>query len=373
MGLVFAAFGWAYALFEIPTARWANRRGTRRVLIRIVAWWSSFTMVMAAAFNFFSMLVTQFLFGAGEAGAWPSITSTFSRWIPAKERGRVQGIFFAGAHLSAAVAPSIIVALVAYLSWRWIFLLIGSVGFVWVVAWSRWFRDDPSEHPQVNQAERELILRSRRPPADHGASWEYWRRLATHRNTLPLCLMYIGNVCTYFFCITWFPTYLKNQFVDLKPAELGLATGLPFLLSILGDVFGGAATDWLTRRFGLRIGRCGLGVVAYTLAGAAMCCAAMAGTVGGCVAFFSVAVALAMFTLGAAWATCIDIGGSHSGVVSATMNMTGNGASALSAIGVIPLRNLFNTWNAPLYALGVIFVLGAVCWCLIDPRKRVFD
>ena len=102
MGLVFGAFALAYALFEIPTARWADRRGTRRVLIRIVVWWSAFTIATAAAFNFVSMLVTQFLFGAGEAGAWPSVTSTFARWIPAKERGRVQGIFFTGADLSAA-------------------------------------------------------------------------------------------------------------------------------------------------------------------------------------------------------------------------------------------------------------------------------
>ena len=69
MSAVFSAFAAAYAIFEVPTAWWADRRGTRRVLARIVLWWSAFTMATAAAFSFGSMMVTRFLFGAGEAGA----------------------------------------------------------------------------------------------------------------------------------------------------------------------------------------------------------------------------------------------------------------------------------------------------------------
>ena len=80
MSWVYSAFALAYALFEIPTAWWADRRGTRNVLTRIVLWWSSFTMLTATAFNFVSLIVTRFLFGMGEAGAWPSVARTFSRW-----------------------------------------------------------------------------------------------------------------------------------------------------------------------------------------------------------------------------------------------------------------------------------------------------
>ena len=80
MSWVYSAFALAYAIFEIPTAWWADRSGTRKVLTRIVVWWSAFTMATAAAFNFTSMVIVRFLFGAGEAGAWPCVARTFSRW-----------------------------------------------------------------------------------------------------------------------------------------------------------------------------------------------------------------------------------------------------------------------------------------------------
>ena len=109
MSMVYSAFALAYAAFEIPTAWWADRRGTRHVLTRIVLWWSGFTMLTAAALNFTSLLVTRFLFGMGEAGAWPCVARTFSRWIPRSERGTVQGIFFTGAHLAGGVTPLLVV------------------------------------------------------------------------------------------------------------------------------------------------------------------------------------------------------------------------------------------------------------------------
>ena len=108
MSYVFSAFTLSYAIFEIPTAWWADRIGSRKVVTRIVAWWSAFTMASGAAFNYPSLLTIRFLFGAGEAGAWPNAARVFSRWIPAGERGKVQGIFFAGAHLSGGVTPLLV-------------------------------------------------------------------------------------------------------------------------------------------------------------------------------------------------------------------------------------------------------------------------
>jgi sugar phosphate permease len=342
------------------------------VLTRIVAWWSAFTIATAGAFNFVSMVATRFLFGMGEAGAWPCVTSTFARWIPAKERGTIQGIFFMGAHISGGLTPLMVTALMGCLHWRAIFVLFGMVGFVWAAAWYLWFRDDPSQHPQVNESERDLILAGRAPAAAHHASWRYWMRLATHRNIWPLCAMYIGNASAYFFCITWLPTYLKERF-ELSDWQVGIAAGMPLTVSVLGDLFGGLVTDRLTRRWGLRIGRSGLGAVAYALAGVAMFFAAFSGKPLICVPLLSLAVAAAMFTLGAAWATCIDIGGSHSGVVSATMNTAGNGTAMVFPFLAIFLKDYFGTWDAPLYTMSAVFFAGVACWCLIDARKRVFD
>src|ERR1044072_7831482 len=130
MGWVFTAFQLAYGLFEVPTGRWADRVGTRSVLARIVIWWSVMTRATAAAASYAIMLAIRFLFGAGEAGAWPCVARTFSRWIPQRERGRVQGVFFAGAHLVGGLTPALVLTLLAFMSWRTIFVCFGGVGLV---------------------------------------------------------------------------------------------------------------------------------------------------------------------------------------------------------------------------------------------------
>ena len=128
MSYVFSAFALAYALFEVPTAWWADRVGSRRVVALIVTWWSAFTVLTGAAWGYVSLIAIRFLFGAGEAGAWPNATRVFSRWIPAGERGMVQGIFFSGAHLSGGLAPFLVTVMSEHFHWRTIFAIIGSLG-----------------------------------------------------------------------------------------------------------------------------------------------------------------------------------------------------------------------------------------------------
>jgi len=184
MSWVFFAFILSYAIFEIPTARWADGRGAKNVLIRIVSWWSIFTIATAGAFNYVSLLVTRFLFGAGEAGAWPCVARVMSRWIPRRDRGTAKGIFFAGAYASAAATTAIVTVLLAQMSWRIILVVFGCVGFIWVIAWLRWFRDEPADHPAVNEAEFALIVADRPVEAPHPRGWPFWSRLLRQRNVL---------------------------------------------------------------------------------------------------------------------------------------------------------------------------------------------
>lgn len=372
MSYVFSAFAVAYAAFEIPTAWWADRIGTRSVLTRIVLWWSSFTIATASAFNYFSLLVVRFLFGMGEAGAWPSAARAFSRWIPQRERGTVQGIFFTGAHLAGGLTPLLVMGLVPYITWRGVFVVFGLVGFVWVAVWHGWFRDEPSEHPAVSPEELAEIRAGRRDEQGRHDDWQAWKQLLRSRNLAPLCLMYFPNSYAFYFCLTWMPTYLaeEHQFQSLS---LGVFAGLPFVLSIGSDLLGGVSTDLLSARYGLRVGRAGLGAAAYLVAGASL---VMAGaTSHGVLAAVLIALATAasMFTLGAAWGTCLDIGGPRAAVVSAAMNTSGQVGSILSPIVSIHLKDYFGGWSAPLYLMGGLFLAAALCWGLIDPRRPVFD
>ncbi len=372
MSLVYSAFALAYALFEIPTAAWADRVGTRNVLTRIVLWWSSFTIATAAAFGHGSLLVIRFLFGIGEAGAWPTAARTFSRWIPRHERGTVQGIFFAGAHLAGGLTPTLVLGLLWYLNWRTIFVLFGGLGFLWAAGWYYWFRDDPAEHPQVNAAELSQIVAGREAGGRHSAGWDYWRRLLSHRNIWALCLMYFPNSFAFYFCITWLPTYLQEKH-GFSATALGILAGLPLLLSVVADLFGGVTTDWAVARFGPRLGRSAVGGVAYVAAGLAVLLATVSQQPLLAGVLIAVATAASMFALGAAWGTCLDIGGNHAGVVSAAMNTSGQIGAVLSPPLVTYLAARFADWNAPLYLIGGLFFFGAVCWCFVDPRRRVFE
>jgi ACS family glucarate transporter-like MFS transporter len=372
MSFVFSAFTLAYAIFEIPTGRWADRVGTRRILLRIVTWWSTFTILTGAAFNYGSLLVTRFLFGAGEAGAWPNVAITFARWFPQRERGTVQGIFFSGAHLAGGLTPLLVTALMAYFHWRVLFVLFGSIGFIWAFTWYRWFRDTPAGHPSVSPEERAYIESGCVHVSAHGVSRARWKQLFTNRTVLFLCLMYFTQVYGFYLYITWLPTYL-NESRGFSSIALGLLAGLPLTLSAVADVVGGIVTDVMTLRFGLRIGRAVVGSASLAAAGVFLISGTFVANPVLAAVLISLAAASSNFLLGAAWGTCVDIGGNHSGVVSAAMNSSGAVGGILSPILIGFVVQHFATWTAPLYFTGLLYLLGALCWLAIDPERSVDD
>jgi len=365
MSFVFSAFTAAYALFEMPTAWWADRVGSRRVLTRIVLWWSAFTMLTAAATSYAVMLVVRFLFGVGEAGAWPNAARVFSRWIPLRERGRVQGVFFAGAHLAGGLTPAIVAWMALYLPWRLVFVMFGFVGLAWAACWYWWFRDEPREHPAVNAAEAELIEKTRGLPAqDRRGTFSEVFRIPS---LLPLCLQYVANSYGYYFFITWLPTYLAKA-RGMSSAELAIFSGLPLTLSAIADVSGGFTTDVLCRRLGLRTGMRSIGVVSYLLAAAAMIGGTLASNprVGG--TLIALGGAFSMFTLAPSWSTAIGLGGRNTALLSSVMNTSGQVGAFFSPIVLALLVDHFGNWSLPLHVLSGLYLVAAVCWLLIRPE-----
>src|SRR5262249_25619663 len=215
MGVVFSAFTLAYSVFEIPSGWLGDVKGPRRVLTRIVLWWSAFTMLTGAARGLYSLVAIRFLFGAGEAGAFPNIARSFSRWFPVRERGRANGVMFLGSRIGGMLSAPIALLLVTRWGWRVSFVFFGALGIVWAAAWYLWYRDRPEEHPGANAEELAWIGQDPRPdegvvPTHEGRASPRtpWRALLTSRNLFAICAMYFAFGYGLYFYFTWLPTFL---------------------------------------------------------------------------------------------------------------------------------------------------------------------
>ncbi len=389
-GMIFSAFTLAYALFEIPTGWLGDRIGARRVLLRVVLWWSFFTAATGWAWNYASMLVVRFLFGAGEAGCFPNLTKALSAWLPKSDRTRAQALMWMGARWGGAAAPLLVVLVMNFVSWRSAFVVFALFGVAWAVVFHRWFRDNPRDHPAVNAGELALLRDNAGNVCGHGRV--PWRELVTRPTMWLLWGQYFFLSYGWYFFVTWLPTYLRDERgleikanvamkwlgglleswagpeLTLKILAAALA-GTPLLFGGFGSLLAGVVSARLVRRGrSVTAVRRSFGFVG--LAGAATLLMT---------SFFirdpllaMVAMGLAGFfndlTLPGSWATCMDIGGKYAGTVSGSMNMMGNfgGMAGPLVVGWV-LTLTGRDWQQVFIVTSIIYSLGAFCWLFIDP------
>ena len=373
MSVVFSAFTLAYSLFEIPSGWLGDVKGPRRVLTRIVLWWSAFTMLTGAAQGLRSLVVIRFLFGAGEAGAFPNIARSFSRWFPVRERGRANGVMFLGSRIGGMLSAPIALVLVTRWGWRASFVLFGTLGIVWAAAWYAWYRDRPEERADVSPDELAWIHQDAARPlhaGDGDVSRTPWRTLLTSRNLYAICAMYFAFGYGLYFYFTWLPTYLIKV-LGFSLMSGGLFAALPFLLAGIADVVGGWLTDYLARTRGLRVARCHLGFAAFLTCGALVFASTMPLAPTGKAILLALALASADLALGACWAAPIDIAPDHAGVITGFMNTLGNLGGMVGPLVVGYAVDRWGSWNFAFYITAIVYVSGAVAWLAIDPTRRL--
>ncbi len=378
MGFILAAFTVAYGLFEVPTGHWGDRYGSRGVLTRIVLWWSAFTMLTGAAWGFGMLLVVRFLFGAGEAGALPNAARVVARWFPAGALGPAQGIVVTSALVGGAVSPVVAEYLIQSFGWRWAFVLLGIPGILWAAVFYAWFRDDPTEHPAVNDQERQLITAGQTASS---ASEKHpavpWRHVLRSANIWLLGGVITCAAATTYMIFSWYPTYLQEGRA-VSPALSAWLTSMVLAGGAVGSTTGGWLSDFLVRHTGDRCwSRRGIGFVALGSAGLAM-----AGSIGcdspwlaaGCCtwACFAIHVQLAAW-----WGVVTEISGKHLGALFGLMNSLGVPGAAGSQLFlgrfVDWLKGLGHSgreqWDPAFYIYAGVLMVGAMFWLLIDATK----
>ncbi len=365
-GWVFAAFAIAYAAFEIPGGWLGDKMGPRSVLMRIVLWWSVFTAVTGAMTGYTSMLVTRFLFGAGEAGCFPNLTKAFTTWLPKLERVRAQGIMWMFARWGGAFTPPLVILIFGWMSWRGAFTLFGGIGLIWAFFFYRWFRDNPRDHASVNAAELELLEGNEANAGGHGDV--PWGKLLRSRTVWLLWAQYFLLSFPWYFYITWLPTYLQEA-RGLDRFTASRYAILPLLLGGLGSLTCGILSGKLAKATGnLRFIRRTMAMIGF--AGAALLLVASIRTqdvlpamlLMGLASFFNDLV------MPGAWGACMDVGGKYAGTVSGSMNMAGNIAGFVAPpVGGYILRAYGGDYNVFLYLMAAVYTLGLLCWPFIDP------
>jgi MFS family permease len=366
MGYAFSAFAWAYALFEIPGGWLGDKIGPRLVLMRVVLMWSIFTILTGWAWGLVSLIIFRFCFGAGEAGCFPNITKAFTTWFPAHERVRAQGIMWLSARWGGAFTPLLVVWVLGFMSWRGAFSVFGLLGVVWAFFFFRWFRDDPREHPAVNRGELAVIGDAVNNISKH--TKVPWAKLLRSRTVWMLWLQYFCMSYSWYFYITWMPTYLRESFPLLGKWESALLNCIPLFFGGLGSLFCGLISARIARKLGTATTRRLMAVIGLTGAGVML----VISTRFQNPLFAMLAVGFASFgndlAMPGAWGACMEVGGKYAGSLSGSMNMMGNLGGAVAPL-IVPLvlAAAGGNWDMNFYMFAVVYLVGALAWLFIDP------
>jgi ACS family glucarate transporter-like MFS transporter len=364
-GWVVGAFVLTYALLAVPSARLGERFGARKALALIVIWWSAFTFFTGLASGFAALLLIRLMFGAGESGAYPIAMNALSRWFPKVERARAVGIVWMAARVGGALSPILVVPIQQAYGWRMSFYVFAFAGLAWSASWYWWYRDKPAEQKGITPAELDE-LREETKQADSPAL--PWTRVLTNRNVLYLMLMYFTYCFGGYFYQSWLHTYLvKGR--GFSEAQMALWSTLPFILGAIGCLAGGALSDSLVKKYGLKVARRTVGMAGLGLAGIFELATVMTGNNNLAAIFLGLGFGFMDCMMPASWAACLDIGGKYAGSVSGAMNMAGQAGSFLSSIVFGYMVNYFHSYDLPLIPMAIALFISSALWLKIDPTK----
>jgi ACS family glucarate transporter-like MFS transporter len=369
MGWVLSAFALGYALFQVPAGLMSDKFGPRKVLAGIITLWSIFTVFTGLAKSYFSMLIVRFLFGGGEAGAFPGMSRAVFTWIPMNERGTVQGINFSGSRLGAAFAMPLVAWLISASGWRNSFVILGFIGIVFAVLWFWLFRDRPENHPGIPQEEKDFILANRQQEEEKSAPLTA-KKLFGSGNMWLAMLQYFGSNFTFFFALTWLLPHLKKTY-DLDLMQAGIYAAAPFIAGALGNWLSGMMVDAIYKRGHWRMSRKLPAIIGFSLMIIGLLGSMAMSSAIGAVAFLSIAIFGADMTLSPSWSFCIDIGKKNSGAVSGTMNMAGNIGSFLTALAFPYLLSWTGSENAFFFVAAALGLVAIYSWIKMNPEKSL--
>ncbi len=244
---ILIAFRVAYTIGQAVCGRIIDAVGTRRGLSLSVGFYSAVACVTSLAQGIWMFRGFRFMAGLGESANWPGATKATSEWFPDRERGWAVAMFDSGASIGGAVAPFLVLALYKFFgSWRPAFLVTGSLGFLWLLAWRKVYYT-PEKHPRITKAELEYIRKGRRSdPVPEGAGSVGWGKLLRYKQTWGIVLGRLLLDPYWYLMTEWLAIYLVSRGISIQDSVMGFWA--PFLAADLGNFFAGGLSSWWIKR-----------------------------------------------------------------------------------------------------------------------------
>ncbi len=368
-GWILGMFTIAYAAFEIPTGWLGDKFGGKKILIRVVLWWSLFTILTGFANGFIMLLLVRFLFGMGEAGAYPNTSIVLAKYFPVLERGRAQATIWGASRLGAALTPFIVIPIQQKYSWNLSFYLLGAVGVVWTLFWVFWHKEDPKDCKDMSQDELKFIIDNRELPVEgETTKTSYWSGFKSTNLWFLLAMYFCYAIGAYFFQ-SWFHTYLEKGRHIPKDALIW-ASSVPYLLAAIGCFTGGWISDKACLRWGKKWGRRIVPMIGLFVAGICIISASLLSDNLLAIICLGVGMAFMDVTAPVAWAVAMDMGGTKSGAISGTMNTAGLTGAYISTVFFGYLASSYGYYLPVLY-IGIMVLIGSFIWLKIDATKKI--
>ncbi len=370
MQWVFSGWYFSYAIFQIPSGRFADRLGSRWALAILCVIWSLVTAIAGFTTSFASLIVVWGLMGMAQAGAFPCAAKAIGQIFPETERARASGILASGMMIGSAIGPYLTGKLLQFFQkselaqqvtpWRIVFGVYAIPGILWVLVFL--MTVSSRQLPRSNVRQQAAIAR----PID-------WSRVFRSGSLALLCAQQFFRAAAMVFFSTWFPSFLQET-RGVSALNSGLMTTIVGVGGVLGSLSGGFSSDWLLKRTGnSRLSRQGVAVAGLGCCSLLILASYYVADVRGAIALISLGAFCATFGGVSGYTVAIKFGGDQVATVFSIMNMCGNIGSSLFPLAAGELVKRTGNWNLMLFLFAGIMAIDAVCWAFLNPKGRLFE
>lgn len=369
LGFVFSAFAYPYLLLTAFGGWLSDRLGARWALTFSAVIWGSATLYAGMTTGFEGMLMARVLLGVGEGATFPIATRAMCDWLPQHRWARAQGATHASSRLGTALAPPIVAWLIAIITWRGSFFVLGLVSLIWALIWSWYFRNDPCEHPWITATELRAI--EQRPRPESTAKPVPWLALA--RRMLPVTAVYFCYGWTLWLYLAWIPSYFLHSYHLNITSSAVFSSGV-FILGVLGDVAGGIMSDKLLRGTGdHQMARRNLVVGGFTASLGMMLLIFFVHSALGGALCLSLAFFFVELTVGPMWAIPMDIAPDFAGSASGLMNIGSPLAAIISPLVFGYIIDKTGNWTLPFSGSIAVLLFGSIAAFWMKPEVRFLE